>query len=174
MSIIDGGTLWRQFGAAIDSLGVALRNCPDELWEGRLWDDQPGQWVAPGFATFWYLGYHTLFWLDLYLTGAEEGFAPPAPFDLVEMEDGESLPRVYTRDELLGYLEICRQRCQATITSLSGEEAARLCRFPWGEVTFAELQLYSLRHVQEHGAQLHMFLGQQAGVSAEWTPQAKP
>jgi len=174
MSIIDNDMLWRQFGAAIDALEDALRNCPDSLWESRLWEDQPDQWVAPGFSTFWYLGYHTLFWLDLYLTGAEEGFAPPAPFDLVEMETGETLPRVYTRDELLGYLEICRQRCQATITSLSGEEAARLCRFPWGEVTFAELQLYSLRHVQEHGAQLHMFLGQQAGVSAEWTPQAKP
>jgi hypothetical protein len=51
--------------------------------------------VAAGFSTFWYLGYHTLFWLDLYLTGAEEGFAPPAPFDLVEMEAGEALPRTY-------------------------------------------------------------------------------
>ena len=83
-------------------------------------------------------------------------------------------PDSYTRDELLGYLEICRQRCQATITSLSSEEAHRLCRFPWGEVTFAELQLYSLRHVQEHSAQLHMLLGQQAGLSADWVGQAKP
>ena len=75
MSIIDNGMLWRQFGAAIDALGDALRNRPDALWEARLWDDQPEQWVMPGFATFWYLGYHTLFWLDLYLTGAEEGVA---------------------------------------------------------------------------------------------------
>src|SRR6266511_743931 len=86
MTIIDQQMLWRQFGAAIDMLGDALRDCPDELWEKNLWDDQPDQWVAAGFSTFWYLGYHTLFWLDLYLTGAEEGFAPPAPFDLVEAE----------------------------------------------------------------------------------------
>jgi hypothetical protein len=26
---------------------------------------------------------------------------------------------------------------------------------------FAELQLYTMRHVQEHAAQLHLFLGQQ-------------
>lgn len=32
---------------------------------------------------------------------------------------------------------------------------------------FAELQLYNLRHMQEHAAQLRMFLGQQAGKSAE-------
>ena len=63
--------------------------------------------IEAGFSTFWYLGYHTLFWLDLYLTGAEEGFAPSAPFDVVEMEEGEALPRTYTRAELLGYLDYC-------------------------------------------------------------------
>jgi len=163
--IIDGKMLWRQFNVTIDSLRDALRDCPDECWEKNLWADDPDQWVAAGFSAFWYLGYHTLFWLDLYLTGAEEGFAPPAPFDLVEMEDDEVLPRTYGREELLQYLEICRQRCQETILGLSTEEAARLCQFPWGEVPFGELLIYTLRHVQEHAAQLHLFLGQQARKS---------
>ena len=162
MSIIDNEMVWRQFKIAIDMLGEALRDCPDELWETPLWEDQPDQWVAKGFGRFWYLGYHTLFWLDLYLTGAEEGFAPPAPFDLVEMYAGEVLPRTYTRQELLGYLETCRNRCQETIQVLSSERAARVCQFPWGELPFGELLLYTMRHVQEHAAQLHMFLGQQA------------
>jgi hypothetical protein len=56
---------------------------------------------------------------------------------------------------------------------MSAEQANHLCRFPWGEITFAELQLYSLRHVQEHAAQLHLFLGQQAGKSSEWIPKAQ-
>jgi hypothetical protein len=172
MTIIDNQMLWRQFGAAIDMLDSALRDCPDELWEERLWEDQPDQWVAAGFSTFWYLGYHTLFWLDLYLTGAEEGFSPPPPFDLIEMEANEVLPRVYTREELLGYLESCRQRCQETILAMSKAQAYHVCQFPWGEPTFAELQLYNLRHVQEHGAQLRMFLGQQAGKDASWVPWA--
>ena len=162
MTIIDRDMLLRQFSIAIDRLGDALRDCPDDLWEKRLWEDEPDQWVAPGFATFWYQGYHALFWLDLYLTGAEEGFLPPAPFDLVEMQAGETLPRTYRREELLGYLAICHQRCQVTIAALTPEAAYRLCNFPWGEVTFAELLLYTMRHVQEHAAQLHMFLGQQA------------
>jgi hypothetical protein len=165
--------LWRQFGAAIDMLSEALRDCPEKLWEMNLWDDQPDQWVAAGFSVFWYLGYHTLFWLDLYLTGAEEGFAPPAPFDLVEMEPGEALPRTYTREELLHYMEFCRQKCQETIGVISHEQADRLCRFAWGEVPFGELLLYNLRHVQEHGAQLHMFLGQQAGKATHWVSQAQ-
>ena len=101
MTIIDNEMLCRQFAAAIDMLRDALLDCPDHLWEEKLWEDVPDQWVAAGFSTFWYLGYHALFWLDLYLTGAEEGFTPPAPFDLVEMEAHEDLPRTYSRGELL-------------------------------------------------------------------------
>jgi hypothetical protein len=163
MLIIDNEMLWRQLRVAIDTFGDALRNCPDELWEKQLWKDQPDQWVAAGFSAFWYLGYHTLFWLDLYLTGAEEGFAPSAQFDLVEMEPHETLPRVYTKEEMLGYLDVCRQRCQETIHALTSEQANRLCRFSWGELPFAELLLYTMRHMQEHAAQLNLFLGQQVG-----------
>lgn len=166
MSIIDNAMLWRQFAAALDSFGAALRNCPDTLWEKQLWEDEPDQWVAAGFSAYWYLCYHTLFWLDLYLTGTEDGFVPPEPFELVEMEANEQLPQTYTRAALLGYLEICRQRTEETIASLTGEQARRLCSFPWGEVPYAELLMYTMRHVQEHAAQLHLFLGQQAGAPA--------
>jgi hypothetical protein len=173
MAIIENEMLWRQFERTINDFENALRDCPAELWEKSLWADQPDQWVAAGFSTFWYLSYHTLFWLDLYLTGAEEGFVPPEPFDLVEMDAGEVLPRTYTRAELLRYLEDCRRKCQETIATLSTEQAHRLCRFPWGELPFAELLLYTMRHVQEHAAQLRMFLGQQAGRSAEGGSQAQ-
>ena len=172
MTIIDNGMLWRQFGAAIDMFGSALRDCPDELWEKPLWKDDTDPWVTAGGSSFWYLGFHTLFWLDLYLTGSEEGFAPPEPFDLVEMDPTGVLPRIYSRAELLDYLDYCRRKCQETIISLSPEQANRLCRFSWGELPFAELQLYNLRHVQEHGAQLHMFLGQQARKPSSWVAKA--
>lgn len=168
MMIVDDRMVERQFSAALDMLRDVLRDCPDGLWEAQLWDDEPDQWVAPGFSRFWYLGYHTLFWLDLYLTGAEEGFMPPAPFDLVEMHAGETLPRTYSRAELLDYLEYCRRRCQETLAALTAEQASRTCRFPWGELPYGELLLYTLRHVQEHAAHLAMFLGQQAGHSSRW------
>ena len=124
MLIIDNQMLWRQYAAALDSLRDALRSCPDALWTQRLWEDEPDQWVAQGFGAFWYVGYHTLFWLDLYLTGAEEGFAPPAPFDLVEMQANETLPRVYTREELLVYLEVCRERYQTALAALTTENVS--------------------------------------------------
>jgi len=74
------------------------------------------------------------------------------------MEPDEVLPRTYTREELLGYLEYCRRKCWETIGALTNEQAYRSCRFSWGELPFAELQLYNLRHVQERVAQLSMFL----------------
>ncbi len=171
--MITNEMLWRQFEAAIDMFGDALRGCPDDLWESKLWDDQPDQWVAQGFSKFWYLCYHTLFWLDLYLTGAEEGFMPPEPFDLVEMEANETLPRTYNREELMGYLDDCRRRCREVVLNLTDEAANRVCQFAWGELPFAELQLYNLRHVQEHAAQLHMFLGQQAGKPEKWVSRGQ-
>ena len=173
MAILENEILWKQFGAAIDMLGDALHECPDELWEQSLWQEHSDQWVPSGFSAFWYVGYHTLFWLDLYLYGAEEGFSPPAPFDLVEMDPAGILPPTYTRAELQAYLSFCRTKCHETITILSDDQARRLCRFSWGEVTFAELLLYNLRHVMEHGAQLRMFLGQPAGKSTRWISRAK-
>ena len=72
-------SFWQQFGAAIDMLENALRACPDELWCDRLitWQDSTDE---PGYMGFWDSVYHALFWLDLYLSGTREGFAPPAPF----------------------------------------------------------------------------------------------
>ncbi len=64
-------------------------------------------------------------------------------------------------------------RALLLIGALTDEQAYQPCRYPWGEMPYVELQLYNLRHVQEHGAQLRMFLGQQAGTSAAWVGRAR-
>jgi hypothetical protein len=163
--------IWRQFGAAIDDLDNALRACPDELWRDRLWEEPAQQRFF--LPEFWYIAYHALFWLDLYLTGAEEGFAPPPPFLLVEQDDNGPLPEwPYTKAELRGYLALCRQRCHATIEALTDEAAQRRCRFAWGEVSFAELLLYNMRHVVGHATQLNLRLGQKTGSAPGWVALA--
>lgn len=162
--------LWQQFGAAIDFLAQTISRCPDTLWEAPLWQTPN---TKPQFAQFWYVAYHTLFWLHLYLTGAEEGFVPPAPFALIEQYEGGPLPeRAYTKDELLAYLNAGRRKCQATIEALTAEAALRHCRFGWGECSFLELLVYNLRHVQGHAAQLNMLLGQHGVPCPDWVAQA--
>jgi len=163
-------SIWQQFGAAIDFLAETVRACPDELWRAALWQTPDAK---PERAQFWYVAYHTLFWLDLYLTGAEEGFLPPPPFTLIEQNGDDPLPeRVYTRAELLAYLGDCRQRCRATIESLTDETAQRRCRFGWGECSFLELLIYNLRHVHGHASQLNMLLGQHGISAPDWVAQA--
>ena len=155
--------LWSQFGAAIDMLENALRACPDELWSDRTQHLQ-----------FWYVVYHTLFWLDLYLSGSAEGFAPPAPFTLDELDPAGVLPeRAYTKAELQSYVNHGRHKCRATIETLTDEGAHAPCVFPWGEMSFLELLLYNMRHVQEHASQLGLILGLNFDSAPGWVGRAE-
>jgi hypothetical protein len=161
--------IWQQFGAAIDDLGNTIEACPDELWRTRLWEHPEHPEERPEFSQFWYIAYHALFWLDLYLTGAEEGFVPPAPFALIEQDEDGPIPESpYTKEELQAYLHDCREKCRATIEAMTDKEAARRCRFGWGEVSFAELLLYTMRHVAGHAAQLNLLLGQKSVPVRSW------
>jgi hypothetical protein len=162
--------IWHQFGATIDTLDEVVRACPDDLWHARLWDNLSER---PEYSQIWYRVYHTLFWLDLYLFGAEEGFVPPAPFALIEMEEDDIPERAYTKDELLAYLQHGRRRCKATIEALTDESAQRIHRFPWGELTFVELLLYNMRHVQDHASQLSLLLGQKGVPVRDWVITAR-
>ena len=156
-------TIWQQFGAAIDMLQNAIEHCPDNLWGDRSKHHE-----------FWYVTYHTLFWLDLYLSGAVEGYHPPEPYTLGELDPAGALPdRVYTRDEMKTYLHHCRKKCRERIDALNAEQADRICRFPWGEVSYSELLLYNMRHVQHHAAQLYLILRQEIDSAPRWVCLAR-
>jgi uncharacterized damage-inducible protein DinB len=171
MDTIWRSVIWAQFGATIDMLENALLACPDDLWHASLWS--PGSQPAAS-SEFWYIVYHTLFWLDLYLSGSLEGFAPPAPFTLDELDPAGLYPeRPYTRDELQAYLDHGRQKCRATLEALTDEQAGQQCKFHVGEMSFAELLVYTMRHVQEHASQLAMILGQRTGSAPGWVARAE-
>ncbi len=160
----------QQFKSAIDMLENAILACPDQLWHVRLWKDPD----LPRSSEFWYITYHTLFWLDLYLSGSVEGFSPPLPFTLDELDPAGIIPeRPYSKHELQTYLEHTRKKCRSVIDSLTEEKAHQLCVFPWGEITFVGLLLDNMRHVQEHVAQLNLILGQQINWNPKWVTNAK-
>jgi len=150
--------IWHQFGAAIDMLEKAIRACPDHLWSDRSRRPE-----------FWYVTFHTLFFLDLYLSDSDVGFTPPAPFTRDELDKDGVLPeRVYSKDELLTYLEHGRKKCRETIRSLANGRAHQGCGFDWLEISVAESLLYNLRHVQHHVGQLNLILRQQVNASPRW------
>jgi hypothetical protein len=166
MTITWNLVVWQQFGAAITMLENALQACPDELWRDKVWDDPI---EAPEYTQFWFIVYHTLVWTDRYLSGSPDGFKPPAPFV------AGALPETpYRREALQAYLEHIRQKCRATLEMMTDEQANEVCKFPWGPtMRFAELQLYTMRHVQEHAAQLSLHLGNKGVPAPDWVMRAE-
>ena len=137
--------------------------CPDELWSDR--SQRP---------EFWYLTFHTLFWLDFYLTAPNETFAPPAPFTLDELDPAGRLPeQPYTKDEMQMYIEHGRNKCRATVEALTGGQARRRHGCKWLAMTFAESLLYNMRHVQHHAAQLNLILWPQTDSAPRWVAKAR-
>jgi hypothetical protein len=157
-------SLWQQFGAAIDTLEDAINLCPDHLWTVTLWDDEEDA----KYGQFWFVAYHTLFWLDLYLTSTYEDFAPPPPFVRGKLPENP-----YTREQICSYLDQCRTKCQSLIEGLSDEKARQMCTFEWVEATYYEMLLYNMRHVQEHAAQLNLVLGEHEISGQDWIPKVR-
>jgi len=107
----------RQFHAAIDILGNAIEACPDFVWYGQ------------GRGAFWYLAFHMLFFLDLYLSSeGESQFHPPPPSGLTELEPEVVLPEpAYGKGELLSYLDHCRKKLNAVTARMTEAWLADAC-----------------------------------------------
>lgn len=155
--------VWRQMGAAIDMLENAIVACPEEVWGDQL-----------GWHEFWYIAFHTLFWTDLYLSDGDEGFASPTPFGLEELTADQLPPRIYTKQELLAYLDHVRRKALETIAAMDAEGALRSITF-FGRRTWPRLEvhLYNTRHVQHHAAQLNLLLRQRVDDAPKWVGRAK-
>ena len=151
-------TLWRQFGASIDMLENAITACPEKVWGDRS--------ARP---EFWYVAYHTLFFLDFYLSDSGAGFRPPSPFTLDELDERGLLPdRVYTRDELLAYLRHGREKCRRTIRNLTDDKLEARCGFEWLDLTVMEIHFYNMRHIQHHAGQLNLLLRERIDAAPRW------
>jgi hypothetical protein len=163
MDAISRVTLWEQLGGAIDMLENAIHACPDDLWTRQTPEPQ-----------YWYLAFHTLFFLDLYLSDATGGFAPPAPFTLSEIDPDGVLPDGgYTKAELLAYLGHGRTKARARVAALTPENAHKSCEYGWITLTVFEALLYNLRHVQHHTAQLNLLLRQAHHDAPRWVSRAR-
>lgn len=151
------GMLWRQFGAVIDMLESSIVVCPESFWDKK---------------DFWYSVYHTIFWLDYYSSTEIDAFSPPEPFSMSEFDPKGILPeRVYTKNELLEYLEYARKKSFFLIDGLN-EETSKL-RFISKKKDYSRIEIiiYNMRHVQHHVGQLNLLLRQNEDVAGKWVSQ---
>lgn len=160
-------SLWKQFGASIDMLKNAIILWPEEYWNTD--------------KKFFYNAYHCLLFLDYYLTiPHKKDFSSPLPFtesnDVIEDAIDDLIPdRVYSKKELLDYLQSSREKCHTLIAGLTEEKLNERWIDESGHRNYSvlELLLYNMRHVQHHAAQLNLLLRQKINSAPRWVRRAE-
>ena len=161
--------IWNQFGAAIDMLTNVIAHTPDDYFQTR--------------KRFYYIAYHSAIFLDYYSTLPPKDFSPMLPFtQLNESEKpleaiDDLIPnKIYSKKELIEYLQTSRAKCKSIIESLTEDKLNE--RFIEGDeendmnYSILEILLYNLRHTQHHTAQLNMLIRQDLDRHTEWSFRA--
>ncbi|WP_336518222.1 DinB family protein [Pollutibacter soli] len=170
-------SLWRQFGASIDMLNNALLQCPDDYLHSK--------------KKFFYAAYHTIVFLDYYLSIPPKDFSSPLPYTLkspgeipADAIDDVVPDRLYSKAELIKYLRHSRDKCKSVIASLTEDDLKRNWIAGEGKMDLnlsgrdalsypvMEILLYNLRHVQHHTAQMNMMLRQDTGNAPDYVSHA--
>jgi len=152
--------LTAQFEAALCMLNDCIEKCPEEHWDGLI-----------AKYPFWQVAYHTLCFVDCYLTpGGNAAFKPRAEFHPKGMEeyDAEYPSRRFSQAELKAYMAVCREKLGSVMQAETRETLEGPSEFPWLPMTRAELHLYNIRHVQHHTGQLGAFLRKNGVDMGRW------
>ncbi len=162
-----GLVLHRQFSAAIGMFDNAMQSVPDLLWQTPMWSTEGRDSV---FSQPWYIAYHTLFFTDMYLGTSDVGFMPPPPYNLDELNPAGVPPaKVLMKQDLAGYSTYIKGKAAIRLLELDLKTAAMVCHFSWGfQISAFDLIIDNIRHIQEHQAQLSMFIGQQQAYNQTW------
>ncbi len=160
--------LWAQFGAAIDMVKNAIALFPEESWESD--------------RRFFYNAYHTVVLLDYYLSDPSKKFNATLSFTIEKNDKtpadliGDMVPdELYSKSEVLAYVDQLREKCKSCISSLSDKKIASRWVEKYGDMDYAQLEilLYNMRHVQHHAAQLNLLLRQKINKSPKWIFRAE-
>ncbi len=143
-----------QYRAALDMLREAVVRCPEALWDAP--EDQ---------NRFWHVAYHVLFFTHLYLQRSQAEFRPWARHRERYHLLGTAVGEPYGKEDVLAYLEVCRGQVDERVADLDLAAQSGFRWLPFGKL---ELQLYNVRHVQQHTGELMERLGARAGVEVGW------
>jgi hypothetical protein len=155
-----------QYHASLEMMRQVVERCPDELW------DRPVNGVS-----LWRIAYHALFYVHLYLQPTLADFAPwsrhrpdyemlaAPPWDpTYDLKIGEP----YRKQDLLDYIDDCHAQVDRIVPAL---DMAGASGFDWLPFSKLELQLYSIRHLQQHIGELSERLGAHSAINIDWVGQ---
>ncbi len=150
--------LRRHFEPTLEMLRQAIEACPEELWDDR--DEGPA---------FWQYAYHTLFWLDLWLSDSLAAFqAPPFHTRDALLEAGEAPSVTYPPQQLGAYLEQVYAKCALFFEGLTPDNVTQESEFFGRMWAAGDRILAQLRHIQHHVGHMNGLLKRRVGVSPGW------
>lgn len=158
--------LWNQFGAAVDMLTNCIHTVPDDYFDTH--------------KRAYYIAYHSVIFLDYYSSFPPSGFSPRLSFtqQATDLRPPESIDdlipdKLYSKAELLNYINEIRSKCRILISTISEERLQT--RFTEGsesgdmDCPFLEIFLYNMRHTAHHVGQLSLLIRQDLNQHVEWS-----
>jgi hypothetical protein len=156
-----------QYLAALAMLEQAVVKCPQELWAAQVDKNK-----------FWHVAYHALFYTHLYLQDKEDDFRPwekardeyqylgPLP---LPPHDLPKIGEAYSKENVLDFLAFVQTQVRERVPALELDGPAGFDWLPFGKL---ELQIYTIRHLQQHNGELYERLGR-AGIDLPWIDSAE-
>lgn len=151
-------TVSAQFEAALWMLNECVQHCPSEHWHQKIANME-----------FGYVPYHTLCYVDLYLS------PDLASFELREFHNKQDENRFKPKPDypvtpslVTDYLQICLEKMRKTIAAETEASLKLKADFDWlEEFTRGELHLYNIRHIQHHTGALSASL-RRLNINLKW------
>jgi hypothetical protein len=159
----SSGVIVSQYLAALEMLKQSVVKCPETLWDSP--DDK---------TKFWHIAYHALFYVHLYLQDSDKSFTPWAKHRPEYQFMGpmpwppHTLPKIgepFDKESVLEYLAFCREQITDRVPKMDFDAASG---FAWLPFSRFELQIYSIRHLQQHTGELMERLGTRAQIDVDW------
>jgi hypothetical protein len=144
-----------QYCAALEMFKQAVVKCPAALWDDAAYANR-----------FGHIAYHALHFTHLYLQPTVNDFAAWGKPGKVEGGLEKNAPgQLYSREEILEYLEIVCEEVQKQVSVLDPNAASG---FFWLPCDKLELQFYNIRHLQQHTGELCERLGAAGEIEVDW------
>jgi hypothetical protein len=148
-----------QYQASLEMLRQAIAQCPERLWRSRAYENE-----------YWHIVYHVLFYTHFYLHPSESDFVPwEKQLDEYTSLGGPGAEvgggSFYDKEDLLAYHALCLDQVEKQLNTLDLEAESG---FHWLPFDKLELQLYNIRHIQQHTGELCERLDATGEVEVQW------
>lgn len=107
-------------------------------------------------------------------------FAPPLSYTLLKEVPEDRIDdifpeRIFTKQEILDFLNACRTKCRSVIESITEENIQSRWIEPDSSRNYLmiELLMYNMRHVQHHAAQMNMMLRSEINNAPDWVSRVR-